>query len=85
MNELKSPTRSFLDCRSDIARDGTVAKSGAAKNNEIDPLLHPGRVAKILDVSPSWLAKARMNGTGPASSRSAGRSATPSRRSASSS
>jgi predicted DNA-binding transcriptional regulator AlpA len=65
MNELKSPTRSFLDCRSDIARDGTVAKSGAAKNNEIDPLLHPGRVAKILDVSPSWLAKARMNGTGP--------------------
>jgi hypothetical protein len=27
-----------------------------AKNNEIDPLLHPAQVAKLLSVSPSWLA-----------------------------
>ena len=33
--------------------------------NTIDPLLHPEDVAKILKVSPSWLAKQRMAGTGP--------------------
>ena len=33
--------------------------------NEIDPLLHPVQVAKLLGVSSSWLAKSRMNGTGP--------------------
>jgi predicted DNA-binding transcriptional regulator AlpA len=36
-----------------------------AKNNEIDPLLHPAQVAKLLSVSPSWLAKSRLTGTGP--------------------
>jgi predicted DNA-binding transcriptional regulator AlpA len=36
-----------------------------AKTNEIDPLLHPPQVAKLLSVSLSWLAKARLNGTGP--------------------
>jgi predicted DNA-binding transcriptional regulator AlpA len=36
-----------------------------AKSNEIDPLLHPVQVAKLLAVSPSWLAKSRLNGTGP--------------------
>jgi hypothetical protein len=35
-----------------------------AKPNEIDPLLHPDHVAKLLGVS-SWLAKSRLNGTGP--------------------
>jgi predicted DNA-binding transcriptional regulator AlpA len=39
--------------------------SAPAKTNELDPLLHPARVAKILGVSSSWLAKSRMNGTGP--------------------
>jgi predicted DNA-binding transcriptional regulator AlpA len=39
--------------------------SAPAKNNEIDPLLHPAQVAKFLAVSPSWLAKSRLNGTGP--------------------
>jgi hypothetical protein len=28
-----------------------------APENEIDPLLHPAQVAKLLAVSPSWLAK----------------------------
>jgi predicted DNA-binding transcriptional regulator AlpA len=36
-----------------------------AKNNEIDPLLHTAEVAKLLGLSTSWLAKARMDGTGP--------------------
>jgi predicted DNA-binding transcriptional regulator AlpA len=39
--------------------------SAPAKPNEIDPLLHPAQVAKLLGVSLSWLAKSRMNGTGP--------------------
>jgi len=39
--------------------------TGPAKNNELDPLLHPVQVAKLLGVSLSWLAKSRMNGTGP--------------------
>jgi hypothetical protein len=38
-----------------------------AKTNEIDPLLHPAQVAKLLGVSDSWLAKSRL--TGRASSR----------------
>ena len=36
-----------------------------AKTNDIDPLLHPAHVAKLLGVSHSWLAKSRLNGTGP--------------------
>jgi predicted DNA-binding transcriptional regulator AlpA len=36
-----------------------------AKTNEIDPLLHAAQVAKLLRVSHSWLAKSRLNGTGP--------------------
>jgi predicted DNA-binding transcriptional regulator AlpA len=39
--------------------------SAPAKTNEIDPLLHPVQVAKLLGVSSSWLAKSRLNGTGP--------------------
>jgi predicted DNA-binding transcriptional regulator AlpA len=39
--------------------------SAPAKNNELDPLLHPAQVVKLLAVSPSWLAKSRLNGTGP--------------------
>jgi predicted DNA-binding transcriptional regulator AlpA len=39
--------------------------SAAVKTNEPDPLLHPVQVAKLLGVSLSWLAKSRMNGTGP--------------------
>jgi hypothetical protein len=30
------------------------------KTNEIDPLLHPVQVAKLLSVSLSWLAKSRL-------------------------
>jgi predicted DNA-binding transcriptional regulator AlpA len=37
----------------------------AAKSNEIDSLLHPVEVAKLLGVSRSWLAKSRLTGTGP--------------------
>jgi integrase len=36
-----------------------------ARASTIDPLLHPGDVAKILNVSLSWLAKARLSGEGP--------------------
>ncbi len=39
--------------------------SAPTKNNECDPLLHPTQAAKLLSVSLSWLAKSRMNGTGP--------------------
>ena len=39
--------------------------SAPAKTNEIDPLLHSAQVAKLLGVSLSWLAKSRLNGTGP--------------------
>jgi predicted DNA-binding transcriptional regulator AlpA len=39
--------------------------SAPAKTNELDPLLYPAQVAKLLAVSPSWLAKSRLNGTGP--------------------
>jgi predicted DNA-binding transcriptional regulator AlpA len=39
--------------------------SAPAKSNEIDPLLDPPHVAKLLGVSKSWLAKSRLNGTGP--------------------
>jgi predicted DNA-binding transcriptional regulator AlpA len=39
--------------------------SAPTKNNEIDSLLHPAQVAKLRAVSPSWLAKSRLNGTGP--------------------
>ncbi len=37
-----------------------------ARANTIDPLLHPRDAAKILGVSESWLAKARLRGDGPA-------------------
>ena len=36
-----------------------------AKASTIDPLLHPKEVAKLLNVSTSWLAKSRLTGTGP--------------------
>jgi predicted DNA-binding transcriptional regulator AlpA len=42
-----------------------LAMSAATKTNELDPLLHPVQVAKLLGVSSSWLAKSRLNGTGP--------------------
>jgi len=42
-----------------------VRHGAPAKTNELDPLLHPVQVAKLLGVSLSWLAKSRMNGTGP--------------------
>jgi predicted DNA-binding transcriptional regulator AlpA len=35
------------------------------KASNIDPLLHPKEAARILNVSVSWLAKARLSGTGP--------------------
>jgi predicted DNA-binding transcriptional regulator AlpA len=39
--------------------------SAPAKNIELDPLLQPAQVAKLLGVSLSWLAKSRLTGTGP--------------------
>jgi predicted DNA-binding transcriptional regulator AlpA len=35
------------------------------KASTIDLLLNPKEVAKLLNVSVSWLAKSRLNGTGP--------------------
>jgi predicted DNA-binding transcriptional regulator AlpA len=37
----------------------------SAKGGTLDPLLHPRDAAKMLNVSVSWLAKARLSGTGP--------------------
>jgi hypothetical protein len=34
-------------------------------SNGIEPLLHPKHAAEILNVSTSWLAKARLSGDGP--------------------
>jgi predicted DNA-binding transcriptional regulator AlpA len=65
MNQHESRTPSIREGRSDAARERTGATSGPAKSNEIEPLLHPAHVAKLLNVSPSWLAKSRLNGTGP--------------------
>jgi predicted DNA-binding transcriptional regulator AlpA len=39
--------------------------NAANKASPIDPLLHPKEVAKLLSVSTSWLAKSRLNGSGP--------------------
>jgi predicted DNA-binding transcriptional regulator AlpA len=39
--------------------------SGPTRASTIDPLLHPRDVAKVLNVSLSWLAKARLSGDGP--------------------
>jgi hypothetical protein len=36
------------------------------KTGSVDPLLHPAEVARMLKVSLSWLAKARLTGAGPA-------------------
>jgi predicted DNA-binding transcriptional regulator AlpA len=36
-----------------------------AKASTIDSLLHPREAAKMLNVSESWLAKARLSGNGP--------------------
>ena len=36
-----------------------------ARASTIDPLLHPRDVARILNVSTSWLAKSRLSGNGP--------------------
>ena len=65
MNQVESRTRSIGKGRSDAARERIGAISVPAKNTEIDPLLHPTHVAKLLGVSLSWLAKSRLNGTGP--------------------
>jgi predicted DNA-binding transcriptional regulator AlpA len=35
------------------------------KATALEPLLHPRDAAQILNVSTSWLAKARMRGDGP--------------------
>jgi predicted DNA-binding transcriptional regulator AlpA len=39
--------------------------NAANKAGQLDPLLHPKEVAKLLKVSLSWLAKSRLTGTGP--------------------
>jgi predicted DNA-binding transcriptional regulator AlpA len=39
--------------------------SATNKASPLDPLLHPKEVAKLLNVSSSWLAKSRLTGTGP--------------------
>jgi predicted DNA-binding transcriptional regulator AlpA len=39
--------------------------NASVKASTLDPLLHPDDAAKILNVSMSWLAKARLSGEGP--------------------
>jgi predicted DNA-binding transcriptional regulator AlpA len=42
-----------------------MEKPSGPKSGSIDPLLHPKEIAKLLNVSGSWLAKSRLTGTGP--------------------
>jgi predicted DNA-binding transcriptional regulator AlpA len=39
--------------------------NASVKASTIDPLLHPKDAARRLNVSSSWLAKARLSGIGP--------------------
>ena len=39
--------------------------NASVKASTIDPLLHPKDAARCLNVSLSWLAKARLSGIGP--------------------
>jgi predicted DNA-binding transcriptional regulator AlpA len=39
--------------------------NASVKASTLDPLLYPRDAAKILNVSLSWLAKARLSGDGP--------------------
>jgi predicted DNA-binding transcriptional regulator AlpA len=45
--------------------DGGRGVKTPTKTNEIEPLLDADDVAKRLGVSSSWLAKSRLDGTGP--------------------
>jgi len=42
-----------------------MEKLSSPKSGAIDSLLHPKKVAEMLNVSGSWLAKSRLTGTGP--------------------
>jgi hypothetical protein len=42
-----------------------MEKLNNAKVTSLEPLLHPKQAAKLLNVSPSWLAKSRLTGSGP--------------------
>jgi len=42
-----------------------MEKPSSLKSGSIDPLLYPKEVAKLLNVSTSWLSKSRLTGTGP--------------------
>ncbi len=39
--------------------------SAPAKTSTVDPLLYPADTAKLMNLSLSWLAKARLRGDGP--------------------
>ena len=43
----------------------TVGKNAGASGDSLERLLLPEEAAEILKLSMSWLAKARMDGTGP--------------------
>ena len=43
----------------------TAGKNAGASGDPLEPLLLPEEAAEILKLSASWLAKARMDGTGP--------------------
>jgi len=43
----------------------TVGKNAGASGDSLERLLMPEEAAEILKLSMSWLAKARMDGTGP--------------------
>jgi len=42
-----------------------TGKKAVGSSNPVERLLLPGEAAEILKLSASWLAKARMDGTGP--------------------
>jgi predicted DNA-binding transcriptional regulator AlpA len=43
----------------------TAGKNAGVSGDPLEPLLLPEEAAEILKLSASWLAKARMDGTGP--------------------
>ena len=50
-----------------VVNDGDLMEKPtiSARTSPIDPLLPPKDAAKLLNVSTSWLAKARLSGIGP--------------------
>ena len=69
LRDLAAKSRRFaensMECCVHLGQRKDPVMNASPKTSPIDPLLHPKEAAKILNVSLSWLAKARLSGTGP--------------------